>query len=190
MSTARVRKIVTIVEETHLEMDKEINPPTRKAVAAAVIGNPCAGRYVEDLEPLKVIGAELGDLLGKRAVAALGLEPKQIECYGKSAIIGESGELEHAAAVLHPRLGKPLREAVEKGDAIIPSTKKLGGIGTAIDVPLHNKNDEWSFDHINSIAFSMPDAPRADEIVVVIAVADSGRPLARVRPETVVAAED
>lgn len=184
MTTANIRQIVTTIEETHREMGKEISPPTRKVVVAAVIQNPCAGRFVQDLEPLKAIGAELGGLLGKRAVAALGVEPGQIQCYGKSAIIGEAGELEHGAAVLHPRLGKPLREAVETGASIIPSTNKLGGIGTTIDVPLHNKNDEWSFDHVNSILFSIEDAPRANEIVVVIAVTDSGRPLARVLPET------
>ena len=112
---AEIRKIVVVVEETRREMGRDVNPATRKAVAAAVIRNPFAGAYAEDLEPLMAIGEELGGLLGERAVAALGVKPGQIESYGKGAIVGEKGEWEHAAAILHPRLGKPLRAAVEKG---------------------------------------------------------------------------
>ena len=115
MGTANIRKFVVTVEETLRELDKEVNPPVRKAIAAAVIENPCARRFVEDLEPLLVIGDEMGGLLGERAVAALGVKPDRIESYGKSAIVGENGELEHAAAILHPRLGKPLRRAVGGG---------------------------------------------------------------------------
>lgn len=181
MTDARIRKILTVVEETHGEVGQKVNPPSRKAAAIAVIENPCAGKYVDDLEPLMVVGQELGALLGKKAVEALGVPPGEVESYGKAAIVGEAGEREHAAAILHPRLGKPLRTAVEKGDAIIPSAKKIGGLGTAIDVPLHYKNDEWSFDHFDAMEVSVTDAPRANEIVVVIAVTDSGRPFARVK---------
>ena len=180
MSNARIRKILTVVEETHGEIGKKVSPPTRKAAAVAVIQNPCAGQYAEDLEPLMVVGQELGALLGKKAVEALGVLPSKVESYGKAAIVGEAGESEHAAAILHPRLGKPLRAAVEEGKAIIPSATKIGGLDTAIDVPLHYKNDVWSFNHFDAMEVSVPDAPRANEIVVVIAVSDSGRPLARV----------
>jgi len=178
--SAMIRKILTVVEETHWEMSKAIDPPTRKAAALAVIENPCAGRYEEDLEALMAIGEELGDLLGRRAVAALGISPEQAESYGKAAIVGEHGEWEHAAAILHPRLGKPLREAVERGAALVPSAKKLGGMGTPIDVPLGHKDAAYVRSHFDAMEVRVTDAPRAGEIVVVVAVTDSGRPLPRV----------
>jgi hypothetical protein len=180
MTTAVIRKLIVIVEEVRREMAHDIAPPTRKAAAIAVIANPCSSRYVEDLEPLMGIGEELGDLLGKRAVEALGVPPGQIESYGKAAIVGERGELEHAAAILHPRLGAPLRKAVEKGAALVPSTKKMGGIGSAIDVPLGHKDAAYVRSHFDGMEVRVPDAPRGDEIVVAIVVTDSGRPLSRV----------
>jgi hypothetical protein len=154
--------------------------PTRKAAALAVIENPCAWRDVADLEELMAIGEELGALLGEQAVAALGVPPGAIESFGKAAIVGELGELEHAAAILHPRLGKPLRGAVEKGAALVPSAKKMGGIGTAIDVPLGHKDAAYVRSHFDAIEVRVPDAPRAGEIVVAIALTDSGRPRPRV----------
>jgi hypothetical protein len=177
---ARIRKLVVIVEETRSEMGRPVDPPTRKALAIAVIENPFAGRYAEDLEPLIAIGEELGDLLGRRAVAALGIEGSQAESYGKAAIVGEAGELEHAAALLHPRMGKPLRVAVEKGAALVPSAKKLGGLGTPIDVPLGHKDAAYVRSHFDAIEARLPDAPRPNEILVAIAVTDSGRPHPRV----------
>ena len=112
---AKIRKLMVITDETMLEMSREISPPTRRAAAVAVIENPFAGRYVEDLTDLMDIGAELGGFLGERCVAALGIKPGEAQSYGKAAMVGENGELEHAAAILHPRLGAPLRKAVEKG---------------------------------------------------------------------------
>jgi Amino acid synthesis len=114
------------------------------------------------------------------AVAALGVEPPAVESYGKAAIVGEAGELEHAAAILHPRLGKPLRAAVEKGAALVPSAKKTGGIGTAIDVPLGHKDAAYVRSHFDAMEVRVPDAPRAGEIVVAIVVTDAGRPRTRV----------
>ena len=178
-----IRKLVVQIEECRLEMGQTIDPPARKATAAAVIANPFSGRYVEDLEPLYDLGAEIGGLLAKRAVAALGVAPSEIQSYGKGAIVGLNGELEHAAALLHPRLGKPVRAAVEKGDDIIPSTKKLGGPGASIVMPLTNKDNIWSFDHMDAAEIAIPDAPRPDEIVVAVVVADGGRPLARVKAD-------
>ena len=177
---ADIRKIVVMVEETRREMGKEVSPATRKAVAAAVIKNPFAGLYAENLEDLMAIGEELGGLLGEKAVAALGVTPHDIESYGKAAIVGEKGEWEHAAAILHPRLGKPLRAAVEKGAALVPSAKKIGGLGAAIDVPLGHKDAAFVRSHFDAVEIRIPDAPRGDEIVVAVAVTDSGRPLARV----------
>ncbi len=175
-----VRKYVTIVEETVMEGGRKVDPPTRKAAAIAVIKNPFAGKYVEDLSPLIDIGEELGGILGKRAVEALKIPPKNAESYGKAAIVGVDGELEHAAAILHPKLGGPLREAVGGGKAIIPSAKKMGGPGTEIDVPIHYKDAAFVRSHFDAMCIRVTDAPRSDEIVVAIVVTDSGRPHARI----------
>ena len=175
-----IRKLIVQVDETRLEMGQQIQPPTMRAVAIAVIANPFAGRYAENLDELSDIGAELGKLLGERCVAALGIAPSEAESYGKAAIVGEGGELEHAAAILHPKLGAPLREAVEKGAALVPSAKKMGGLGTAIDVPLGHKDAAFVRSHFDAIEARVSDAPRANELVVVVAVTDSGRPLPRI----------
>ena len=180
MSVAKIRKIVVVVEETAVEIGKTIAPPTRKAAALAVIENPFAGGYTEDLSDLMTVGEEMGALLGERAVAALGVAPADIESYGKAAIVGEAGELEHAAAILHPKLGAPLRNAVEKGAALVPSSKKMGGIGAAIDVPLGHKDAAYVRTHFDAMEVRVSDAPKAGEIVVAVAVTDSGRPLPRV----------
>ncbi|HEY2456072.1 MAG TPA: amino acid synthesis family protein, partial [Candidatus Acidoferrum sp.] len=115
---AKIRKILTFVEETRSEMGRPVSPATRRAAAAAVIENPFAGRYVEDLSELMEIGEELGSLLTERAVAALGIPGPSAESYGKAAAVGENGELEHAAAILHPKLGTPVRKALGKGAAL------------------------------------------------------------------------
>jgi hypothetical protein len=177
---ADIRKLVVTVEETHREGGKGVSPATRKAAAVAVIKNPFAGKYVEDLNPLIDIGEELGGLLAQRAVAALGIEGGKAESYGKAAIVGEGGELEHAAAILHPKMGKPVREALVKGAALIPSAKKMGAMGTPIDVPLGHKDAAFVRTHFDGMEVRIADAPRADEILVAIVVTDSGRPLPRV----------
>ena len=177
---AKIRKLIVQVDETRLEMGKPIDPPTRRAVAIAVIENPFAGRFQQDLGELIDIGEELGGLLGEKCVQALGIEPGHAESYGKAAIVGEAGELEHAAAILHPKLGAPLRKAVEKGAALVPSAKKMGSLGTAIDVPLGHKDAAFVRSHFDAIEARVSDAPRRNEIVVAVAVTDSGRPLARV----------
>ena len=178
--SADIRKIAVFVEETRREMGREIDPPTRKAAAVAVIVNPFAGRYVEDLEPLMEIGAELGGSLGRRCVEALGIEPAQTESYGKAAMVGEGGELEHAAAILHPRLGGPLRAAVEKGAALVPSSKKMGGPDQPLDVPLGHKDAAYVRSHFDGMEVRLNDSPRTGEIMVAVALTDSGRPLPRV----------
>ena len=180
MGLAKIRKIVTIVEDTLEEGSQEILPPARRAAAIAVVENPFAGIYQEDLEALMAIGEELGSLLGDKCVAALGVTPKAVQSYGKAALVGENGELEHAAAILHPRLGKPLRSAVEKGAALVPSNKKRGGMGNPLDVPLGHKDAAYVRSHFDGMEVRINDAPKANEILVAIAVADSGRPLPRV----------
>jgi len=177
---ATIRKICVTVEETHREADQPIAPATRKAVAAAVIANPHAGEYREDLSDLIAIGAELGALLGARCVAALGIAPEEAQGYGKAALVGENGELEHAAALLHPAMGAPLRAAVSKGAALVPSSKKRGGPGASLDIPLGHKDAAYVRSHFDAVELRIADAPRANEIVVAVAVTDSGRPLPRV----------
>ena len=177
---AQIRKLVVQVDETHREMDRTVSPPTRRALAMAVIHNPCAGRYVEGLDELIAIGEELGGLLGQRCVQALGIAPEQAQSYGKAAIVGEAGELEHAAAILHPKLGAPLRAAVSKGAALVPSAKKQGGMGTAVDVPLGHKDAAFVRSHFDAMEARIVDAPRANEILVAVVVTDSGRPLPRI----------
>jgi hypothetical protein len=176
----KLRKLIVQVDETRIEMGQTIDPPTRRAVAIAVIDNPYAGRYEAKLDALIEAGEELGALLGKRCVEALGIAPGDAQSYGKAAIVGEAGELEHAAAILHPKLGAPLRVAVEKGAALVPSAKKMGTLGTAIDVPLGHKDAAFVRSHFDAIEARVADAPRANEIVVAVAVTASGRPLPRI----------
>jgi hypothetical protein len=177
---SKIRKIATFMEETRNEMGRTIDPPTRRAAAAAVIENPYAGKYVEDLSLLMAIGEELGELLTTRAVAALGIPASSVESYGKAAAVGEDGEIEHAAAILHPKLGAPVRRVLGKGAALIPSSKKRGGMGVLLDVPLGHKDAAFVRSHFDGMEVRINDAPRANEIVVAVAVTDSGRPLARV----------
>ena len=176
----RIRKIVTIVEETRIEQGQPVEPPARRAAALAVIENPLAGTYAEDLSELMDIGEELGGLLAERAVAALGIDGPHAESYGKAAAIGENGELEHAAAILHPKLGTPVRNVLGKGAALIPSSKKRGGPGVPFDIPLGHKDAAYVRSHFDGMEVRINDAPRANEIVVAVAVTDSGRPLPRV----------
>ena len=177
---AKIRKLIVQVDETRIEMGQAVTPPTRRALAMAVIENPYAGGYSENLDELIAIGEELGGLLGDKCVQALGIAPDQMQSYGKAAIVGEAGELEHAAAILHPKLGAPLRRAVGHGAALVPSAKKRGGLGTAIDVPLGHKDAAFVRSHFDAMEARVADAPRANEIVVAVVVTDSGRPLARI----------
>ena len=175
-----IRKLITTVEEIKMEMGKNLPKPIRRAAAVAVIKNPFAGKYQEDLQELIDIGEELGSLLGPRARDALAIKPEEAESYGKAAIVGIDGEIEHAAAILHPKLGKPFREALGGGKAIIPSANKIGPVGTTIDIPLHYKDAAFVRSHFDAMSVSVQDAPRPDEIVVALVATDSGRPLPRI----------
>ena len=177
---AKIRKIIVQVDEIHQDGGKAVSPPTRRALAMAVIANPYAGRFSESLDELIDIGEELGAMLGERCVQALGIAPEQAQSYGKAAIVGEGGELEHAAAILHPKLGAPLRKAVSQGAALVPSAKKQGTLGTAVDVPLGHKDAAFVRSHFDAMEARVSDAPRANEIVVAVVVTDSGRPHPRI----------
>lgn len=177
---SQIRKIIVQVDEVLQEGGQAVSPPTRRALAMAVIANPYAGQFSENLDQLIDIGEELGGLLGERCVKALGIQPEDAQSYGKAAIVGEAGELEHAAAILHPKLGAPLRKAVSKGAALVPSAKKQGTLGTAIDVPLGHKDAAFVRSHFDAMEARVNDAPRANEIVVAVVVTDSGRPHPRI----------
>lgn len=176
----QVRKLYTVVEETQSDGTVKLEKPTRKAAAAAVFNNPYAGKYQEDLSLLYAWSETLGEMLTKRAVAALGIEPAKVHSYGKGAMVGSQGELEHCAALMHPALGKPMRDNVGGGKALIPSAKKLGFPGASLDVPLHFKDAAFVRSHFDAMEVRLPDAPRDDELVLIVVVTDSGRPAARV----------
>lgn len=175
-----IRKIVTIVEETLIEGGQKLAMPTRRAAAIAVVHNPFAGRYVEDLTELADMGERLGEILATRAIAALGVPGTSVESYGKATGIGEDGELEHGAALMHPKLGAPFRRLLGGGAAIIPSSKKRGGAGMAFDIPLGHKDAVYVRSHFDGMSVTVGDAPRPNEVAVAVAVTDSGRPLARI----------
>ena len=175
-----LRRIVTIVEETLIEGGRVLETPTRRAAAVAIIANPFAGVYREDLSPLMATGKALGRILPERAVAALGIPGDKVESFGKAALVGEDGELEHAAALLHPELGAPFRDVLGGGAALIPSSKKRGAPDAAFDIPLGHKDAARVRSHFDGMEVRVSDAPRAGEIAVAIAVTDSGRPLPRV----------
>ena len=174
-----IRKIVTVVEEIYEEGEKKLDKPIRKVATLAVIKNPYAGKYQEDLNALIDYSEELGKIISDKAVEALG-KGVEVHSYGKAAIVGEKGELELAAALLHPKLGTPLRAATGGGQAIIPSVKKLGRMGGSLDIPLQYKDGAFVRSNFDGMTVSISDAPKSDEIVIAVAVTDGGRPHPRV----------
>lgn len=180
---SKIRKKVIVVEEILIDGGREVEGKSVKKVAAvAVIANPFANRFSDDLSALAEIGEELGGLLGEEAVRALKNTSGggEAESYGKAAIVGVDGEYEHAAAILHPKLGAPFRAALGGGKSLIPSSKKLGGPGTSIDIPLHYKDAAYVRSHFDAMEVRLNDAPKANEILVALAVTNSGRPHPRV----------
>jgi hypothetical protein len=167
-----IRKSLLLRETVTSEMGRAADRPIVRAVAMAVIGNPFAGRYVDDLTALFEAGRAIGEQLMPDLIRLLSQSPIS---YGKGAIVGVAGEFEHGGACIHPMLGKPMRAAVGGGKSVIPSNVKVAACGAGLDVPLGHKDDPWSFDHFDTVTVSMPDAPKPDEIVVVLAVADGGR---------------
>jgi hypothetical protein len=173
-----IRKLVTLIDEVRIEAGTPVMPPIRRVVVAAVLANPHSGRFVEDLSDMVDASVGLSELLSKSAVAQLGGKP--VHSYGKGGIVGIRGELEHVAALLHPKFGTPLREACGGGKAIIPSAKKRGGPGCSLDIPLHYKDAAFVRSHFDAVEMRIVDAPADDELIVAVAVTDGGRPLPRV----------
>ena len=185
MAELRVRTIAVLLTEVHEEAGRAVSPPARKVVAAAAIRNPLAGHpWQQDLAELEALGTEVAGLLVQRALevlASAGVSPDDVRGYGKGAIVGTDGELEHSAAILHPRFGAPVRAALGGGADIIPGTKKVAGPGAPITMPIGNKDDRWIFDDMDAAEISLADAPRADEILVGLVLSAGGRPHARVQ---------
>jgi hypothetical protein len=174
--TIQIRRSVLIRDTVQSEGGLPALRPVTRVAACAVITNPHAGQAMDDLSQLVSLGPELGERLVSEALQALSRPPTS---YGKAGIVGLDGEIEHAAAIIHPRMGKPIRAAIGGGKAIIPSNVKVAAAGTAIDVPLSDRDDVWQFDHIDTITVAIPDAPRPGEIVVIVALSDGGRPRPR-----------
>ena len=172
-----VRKTMIIKETIEADGFGKACDPITRVVAVAVIQNPFAGRFVDDLSPLFDVSGQLGERLMGDAVDMLAGSPVS---YGKAAIVGVDGEMEHGGAVLHPKLGKPMRAAVGGGKALIPSNAKVAAAGVPIDLPLGHKDEAWSFDHFDTMTVMVTDAPRPDEIVLCMAVSDGPRPHPRV----------
>lgn len=183
-----VRTIVASVQQTLSEAGAPVEPHTTVATAVVVVRNPLAGQgRVDDLGELEVLGADAAGLLVDRCLAVLasvGVAPDEVRGYGKGAIVGIDGDREHTAAVLHPRFGAPVRTAIGGGADIIPGTKKVGGPGSPITIPIGNKDDRWVFDDMDAVDVSLPDAPRPDELLIALALSSGGRPNARVRKPT------
>jgi hypothetical protein len=178
MSLIEIRKIATVVEEVFHEGGPSATRPLRQGACLAVIRNPYAGRYVQDILPLMKDLEPLGLDMARRLVAALGAAPREIEAYGKGAIVGAAGELEHGA-LWHAPGGYGMREVLGGTKAIVPSTKKVGGAGTRLDVPLAHVNAAYVRSHFGTLEVGLPDAPKADEIVYVLAMSTGPRVHAR-----------
>ncbi|TDN67147.1 amino acid synthesis family protein [Paraburkholderia sp. BL10I2N1] len=176
----QIRRLVVWVVERHAEHGLVVVPPHRQVAAAAVLGRARAGNE-GPLEPLYELGAELGTLLTHRAMDALSVGPSDVQSYGKAALVGTGIALECGAALLHPRLGKAVRQCLPGASTIMPSVTKRGGPGACVDIPLHSTTDAWSFDHFDTVSLVVPDAPAPDEILIAVGLADRGRPLACVK---------
>ena len=164
--TVVIRRLLTIIEEQRIAGGAEVSPALVKVAAVAVIENPLAGKVAADVGPLVELGGELGELLAKRIFEVL---PKaDVQSFGKAAIVGSAGELEHAAPLIYPTFGKRVREVYGRGRAVIPSTKKMGGQSCSIDVPLVHTEALTVVSHFDAMEVRVPDAPHPDEIVVVL----------------------
>lgn len=167
------RKILFHREMIHQDGAGRPCPPVTRVAAMAVFENPFAGVTAQDLRPLFDAGREIGDRLAAEAVAMLSGPPVG---YGKAALVGVDGEMEHGGACIHPRLGAPMRAAAGGGAALIPSNAKIATPGTVIDIPLGHKDEAWSFDHFDTLTVMVADAPRPREIVLCLAYSDGSRP--------------
>ncbi len=172
-----LRKTLFIRETIEADETNESCSPITRVAALAVVENPFTGRFVEDLSPLFDLGRDIGELLMSQIISQL---PSPAVSYGKAAIVGIDGSMEQGGAMIHPKLGKPMRDAVGGGKALIPSNVKVAAAGTSIDLPLGHKDEAWSFAHFDTMTLMVADAPRPAEIVLCLAVSNGTRPNPRV----------
>lgn len=177
MAEFTLRRTCLILDEIHHDGGPPPPEPRRRAALAAVVANPFAGRFEPELEPAMQALEPLGLMMAERLIAALGGRAG-IDAYGKGAIVGEAGELEHGA-LWHAPGGYGMREVLGGALAIVPSAKKAGGVGTALDVPLGHVDAAYVRSHFDAMEVRLPDAPRAGEIVFVLAMAKGPRVHAR-----------
>jgi hypothetical protein len=178
-----IHKSAILVEDILTEMGKKLVRPIRRVASIAVIQNPYSGGYTADLSVLYDFGEMLAKTLAKNALKALEVEPEAVESYGKGAIVGTAGEIEHGHAIIHPKFGSPVREALggrEHSKAGIPSTVKIGAPGTHVDIPLQCRMASLVRSHYDSFEVNLADAPKCDEILIALAMSNGGRPLARI----------
>ena len=175
----KLRKYVASIEETHHDGGPVLNRPAVKGVVGGVIANPYAGRHVADIQPMMKALEPLAVDLTERVMKLLDAKGSELEAYGKGVIVGIAGELEHAA-LWHQPSGYGIRHAMGGAKSIVPSTVKVASAGTRIDVPLHHVTAAYVRSHFDSIEFCVPDGPRPDEIVFIVAASIGGRPHARV----------
>ena len=178
MPDVKVRKFLVSVEEVHHEGGPVAQVPPRRGAVLAVIENPYAGAYHENILPFMEDLKPLGVEMARKLLAALGGDPASVEGYGKGAIVGEAGELEHAA-LWHAPGGYSMREVLGGAKAIVPSTKKVGGPGTRLDVPVTHVNASYVRSHFDAIEVGIPDAPKANEMVVALVMTTGSRVHAR-----------
>jgi len=176
----KMRQIVLVDQEVHSEGGRPLSVPTRRVAACAVLANPYAGSApIDDFSRLVDLSVEVGEVLTRRALGALGeLKPR---AYGKAALVGTGGDLEHGASMIHVRIGLAMRRGAGGGPALIPGNAKVGGPGTPIDVIFGGIEDAWDYDAMDSMTVSVPDSPRPDEILLVVAFLAGTRPNARIR---------
>lgn len=172
-----IRKIVTVAELVFAEGGRESAKPVTRVAGIGLIENSFAGRFVDDLSEIFDLGHDLARRLMEAMLPQL---PGPAVSYGKAAIAGVNGDLEHGHALLHPKLGKAMRDPIGGGKAIIPSAAKVAAAGSTLDIPLGHKDDLWSFDHFDAMTVAIADGPRPNEIMLAIAIADGGRPVPRV----------
>ena len=175
-----LRKISIFVDDVLSEGGRKLLSPTRRVAACGVIRNPFAGKPpIDDFSELVDISVDAGEVLAQRALEALGdIEPR---AYGKGAIVGAAGDLEHGAAMIHVRVGLPMRRQAGGGPALIPGNAKVGPMGGAIDIIFGGMEDSWDYDAMDTMTISVPDAPKPDEILLVIAFLGGTRPNARIK---------
>ena len=174
-----LRKIAIFVDDVLSEGGRELASPTRRVAACGVIRNPFAGKPpIDDFSELVDISVDAGEVLTERALEALGeIEPR---AYGKGAIVGAAGDLEHGAAMIHIRVGLPMRRQAGGGPALIPGNAKVGPMGATIDIIFGGMENSWDYDTMDAMTISVPDAPKPNEILLIIAFLGGTRPNARI----------